>query len=62
MGCVGPSYVLLWEAHRIRDLGRNQRPVISRVMTSIVAPKPSVERVAGASHSTVGRIGSHMVL
>jgi hypothetical protein len=43
-------------------LGRNQLPVISRVMTSIVAPKPSVERVARASHSTVGRIGSHVVL
>jgi hypothetical protein len=30
--------------------------------TSIVALEPSVERVAGAGHSTVGRIGTHMLL
>jgi hypothetical protein len=27
-----------------------------------VAPEPSVERVAGAGHSTVGGTGAHMVL
>jgi hypothetical protein len=26
------------------------------------SPEPSVERVGGASHSTVGGIGTHMVL
>jgi hypothetical protein len=31
-------------------------------ITPIVAPKPSVEQVAGASHSTVGKIGSHTIL
>jgi hypothetical protein len=30
--------------------------------TLIVAPEPSVERVAGAVHSTGGRIGTHMLL
>jgi hypothetical protein len=29
--------------------------------TLTVAPEPSVERVARAGHSTVGRIDSHMV-
>jgi hypothetical protein len=43
-------------------LGHNQWPTVPRVMTPIVAAEPSVERVAGASHSTVGRIGSHMVV
>jgi hypothetical protein len=43
-------------------LGRNQRPVVPGVMTPTVAPEPSVERVARASHSMEGRIGSHMVL
>jgi hypothetical protein len=31
-------------------------------ITPTVAPEPFVERVAGAGHSTVGRIGTHMVL
>jgi hypothetical protein len=31
-------------------------------ITPIVAPKPSIERVAGASHSMMGRTGTHMVL
>jgi hypothetical protein len=30
--------------------------------TPTVAPEPSVERVAGAGHSMVGRIGTHMLL
>jgi hypothetical protein len=43
-------------------LGRNRRTVVPRVMTPTVAPKPSVEWVAGDGHSIVGRIGSHVVL
>jgi hypothetical protein len=31
-------------------------------ITSTVATKPSIERVAEASHSTVGGTGTHMVL
>jgi hypothetical protein len=31
-------------------------------LTPTVAPVPSVERVAGASHSTVGKTGTHMLL
>jgi hypothetical protein len=34
----------------------------SGYITLIVAPEPSVERVAGADHSMMGRIGTHMVL
>jgi hypothetical protein len=30
--------------------------------TMTVAHEPSVERVVGAGHSMVGRIGSHMIL
>jgi hypothetical protein len=30
--------------------------------TPTVAPEPSVEQVAGAGNSTVGRIGTHMLL
>jgi hypothetical protein len=33
-----------------------------RYETSIVAPEPSIEQVAGAVHSTGGRIGTHMLL
>jgi hypothetical protein len=33
-----------------------------RYITPLVAPEPSVERVAGAGHSMVGEIGTHMVL
>jgi hypothetical protein len=43
-------------------LDRNRWLTVPGVMTLIVAPEPSVERVAGAGHSMVGRIGSHMVL
>jgi hypothetical protein len=31
-------------------------------ITPTVVPEPSIERVAGAGHSTVGRRGTHMVL
>jgi hypothetical protein len=31
-------------------------------LTPTVAPEYSVERVAGAGHSTVGRTGTHMLL
>jgi hypothetical protein len=30
--------------------------------TSTIVPEPTIEWVVGASHSIVGRIGSHMVL
>jgi hypothetical protein len=33
-----------------------------RYIIFIVAPEPSVEREAGADHSTVGGIATHMVL
>jgi hypothetical protein len=33
-----------------------------RYFTLTVAPEPSVERVAGAGHSMVGRTSAHMVL
>jgi hypothetical protein len=31
-------------------------------LTATLAPKPSVEWVAGANHSMVGRTGTHMLL
>jgi hypothetical protein len=62
MGCVGPSHVPLWEAHHIRILARNWQPTVPRVMTLTVARELSIERVAGTDHSTVGRIGYHVVL
>jgi hypothetical protein len=37
-------------------------PRYSVYYTSIVALEPSVEWVARAGHSTVGRIGTHMLL
>jgi hypothetical protein len=43
-------------------LGHYRWLVVPRVMTPTVAPECSIEQVAGAGHSTVGRIGSHMVL
>jgi hypothetical protein len=43
-------------------LSRNRWPTVYVLFTPTVAPEPSIEWVAGASHSTVGRTGSHMVL
>jgi hypothetical protein len=47
-------------------LGCNWWPMVPGmvpgVMTLIVAPEPSVEQLARAGHSTVGRIGTHVVL
>jgi hypothetical protein len=36
--------------------------MVPGVMTLIVAPEPSIEQLARAGHSTVGRIGTHVVL
>jgi hypothetical protein len=53
---------------------RWREPVLSKILghtddlrypsyfAPTIAPEPSVEWVARAGHSTVGRIGSHMVL
>jgi hypothetical protein len=63
MGCMVPqsfaaggnrSYLKFWVV-----IGGPQYP---GYITPRVAPEPSVERVARAGHSTVGGIGTHMVL
>jgi hypothetical protein len=62
-GVYGSPAVCRWRELIVsRILGRNQRPMVPGVSTPTVAPEPSVERVAGASYSTVGGTGSHMVL
>jgi hypothetical protein len=43
-------------------LSRNRWPAVPEVMTPTVDSEASIERVARAIHSTVGRIGTHVVL
>jgi hypothetical protein len=63
MGVYGSPIICRWREPIVsKFLGRNRWPMVHVLFTPTVAPEPSVERVAGASHSTVGRTGSHMVL
>jgi hypothetical protein len=43
-------------------LGCNRRHAVHGVFALTVAPEPFVERVVGAGQSTMGEIGTHMVL
>jgi hypothetical protein len=43
-------------------LGRNQQPTVPRVNYPDSSPRALFERVARAGYSTMGGIGSHMVL
>jgi hypothetical protein len=62
-GLYGSPAICHWrESILSRVLGRNQCPQYPGYITVTIAPEPSVEVVVGASYSTVGRIGTHMVL
>jgi hypothetical protein len=45
-----------------RILGHNRRPMVPGVLDPNSTPKPSVEKVAGADHSMMGRTGTHILL
>jgi hypothetical protein len=62
MWCVCPAMCHYGKPIVSGILCHNWQPVVREVMTLTVALEPSVERVAGAGHSTMGRIGSHVVL
>jgi hypothetical protein len=45
-----------------QSFATNQQAAVPGVNYNDNSPEPLVERVAGADHSTVGRIGTHMIL
>jgi hypothetical protein len=58
-----PSHLLLERTRLYLDLlARNWWAMVPRVQDPTVAPKPSVERLAGVVRSTGGRIGTDMSL
>jgi hypothetical protein len=59
---VPQPYAAVGNRSYLGVLGRNRQPTVPGVIYPDSSPEPSVERVARAAHSTVGRIGSHMVL
>jgi hypothetical protein len=63
MGCMVPQLFAAggnWSYPEFGAIIGDRR--YPRYKTLIVAPEPSVERVAGAGHSMVGRTSSHMLL
>jgi hypothetical protein len=62
-GCIVPQLFTIGENLSYQKFWAiTGGPQYPGYLTLIVAPEPSVERVAGAGHSTVGRIGTHMLL
>jgi hypothetical protein len=60
MGCMAPqSFVAGWNQSYLVFWAVTGGLRYKRYITPIVAPKPFVERVAGAGHSTVGGTGTH---
>jgi hypothetical protein len=63
MGCMVPQQLTAGGNQSYSDvLGHNRWPTVPIVNYPIVAPEPAVEQVARAYHSTVGGIGTHMIL
>jgi hypothetical protein len=63
MGYLVPQSFATRENQDIsKNFGHNQWPTVPEVQDLNIAPKPSVERVAGTVLSMRGRIGTHMLL
>jgi hypothetical protein len=63
MRCMVPqSFATGWNQSYPKFWAVTSGPRYPEYITPIVAPEPSVERVARGGHSTVGGTGTHMVL